>query len=146
MASDKPYCGALKSLLAANSSMTTLASSLPPAMQVASHGTAFLGQRSCLRWTAVKSLKIRSLAMRQGRLVRLEISFALNALCHTRMALTAGELSLGPAPLHAMTIVDLDATIFAMTTRIGSGHGGRRVAADDTAGWSVWPLARATAP
>lgn len=145
MASDKPCSGAVKSRLAANSSMATLASSLPPAMQVASHGMAFLGQRPCLRWTVVKSLKIRSLAVRHGGLVRLGISFVLNALCHTLMALTAGELSLGLASLHAMTIVYLGSTMFAMTTRISSGHGGRRVAADDTAGWSVWSPARATA-
>lgn len=93
-----------------------------------------------LRWALVQSLKIRLLAMLHGGFVWLGISFALNAVSHTLMALTAGELSLGLAPLHAMTMGYLGATMFAMTTRISSGHGGHPVAADDTAWILYWTL------
>lgn len=93
-----------------------------------------------LRWSLVQSLKIRLLAMLHGGFVWLGIAFALNALSHTMMVLTAGELSLGLAPLHAMTMGYLGTTMFAMTTRISSGHGGRPVAADDIAWRLYWTL------
>lgn len=93
-----------------------------------------------VRWGLVQSLKIRLLAMLHGGFAWLGISFALNALSHTLMALTGGELSLGLAPLHAMTMGYLGATMFAMTTRVSSGHGGRPVAADNTAWTLYWIL------
>lgn len=93
-----------------------------------------------LRWGLVQSLKIRLLAMLHGGFVWLGISFALNAVSHTLMALTNGELSLGLAPLHAMTMGYLGATMFAMTTRVSSGHGGRPLAADNPAWTLYWIL------
>ena len=93
-----------------------------------------------LRWGLVQSLKIRLLAMLHGGFVWLGISFALNAVSHTLMALTNGELSLGLAPLHAMTMGYLGATMFAMTTRVSSGHGGRPLAADNPAWTFYWIL------
>lgn len=93
-----------------------------------------------MRWGLVQSLKIRLLAMLHGGFVWLGISFALNAASHTLMALTNGEMSLGLAPLHAMTMGYLGATMFAMTTRVSSGHGGRPHAADNTAWTLYWIL------
>ncbi|WP_296449543.1 NnrS family protein [Rhodoferax sp. UBA5149] len=93
-----------------------------------------------VRWGLVQSLKIRLIAMLHGGFAWLGISFALNAVSHTLMAFTNGELSLGLAPLHAMTMGYLGATMFAMTTRVSSGHGGRPVAADNTAWTLYWIL------
>ena len=93
-----------------------------------------------VRWGLVQSLKIRLLAMLHGGFAWLGISFALNAVSHTLIALTAGELSLGLAPLHAMTMGYLGCTLFAMATRVSSGHGGRTLAADNTAWTLYWVL------
>ena len=93
-----------------------------------------------IRWGLVQSLKIRLIAMLHGGFAWLGISLALNALSHTLMALTDGTHSLGLAPLHAMTMGYLGATMFAMTTRVSSGHGGRPVAADDVAWTLYWIL------
>ncbi|WP_166485774.1 NnrS family protein [Rhodoferax ferrireducens] len=93
-----------------------------------------------IRWGLVQSLKIRLIAMLHGGFTWLGISFALSALSHTLMALTDGAHSLGLAPLHAMTMGYLGATMFAMTTRVSSGHGGRPVAADDVAWTLYWIL------
>lgn len=93
-----------------------------------------------LRWGLIQSLKIRLLAMLHGGFAWLGISFALSAASHALMALTNGELSLGLAPLHAMTMGYLGATMFAMATRVSSGHGGRPLAADNTAWTLYWIL------
>lgn len=93
-----------------------------------------------LRWGRLQNLKIRLLAMLHGGFTWLGISFALNALSHALMALTNGELSLGLAPLHAMTMGYLGATLLATTTRVSSGHGGRPVAADNIAWTLYWIL------
>jgi uncharacterized protein involved in response to NO len=93
-----------------------------------------------LRWGLVQSLKIRLIAMLHGGFAWLAISFALHAVSHALMALTNGELSLGLAPLHAMTMGYLGATMFAMTTRLSSGHGGRPVAAYNPAWTLYWML------
>jgi uncharacterized protein involved in response to NO len=93
-----------------------------------------------VRWGLVQSLKIRLLAMLHGGFAWLGIALALNAVSHTLMALTAGEMSLGLAPLHAMTMGYLGCTLFAMATRVSSGHGGRPLAADNTAWALYWVL------
>jgi len=93
-----------------------------------------------IRWGLVQSLKIRLLAMLHGGFLWLGLAFALNGVSHALMALTAGELSLGLAPLHAMTMGYLGATLFAMATRVSSGHGGRPLAADNMAWVLYWLL------
>ena len=93
-----------------------------------------------IRWGLVQSLKIRLIAMLHGGFAWLGISVVLKAMSHTLMALTDGAHSLGLAPLHAMTMGYLGATMFAMTTRVSSGHGGRAVAADDVAWALYWVL------
>ncbi|WP_372526032.1 NnrS family protein [Piscinibacter sp.] len=93
-----------------------------------------------LRWGLVQSLKIRLLAMLHGGFLWLGIALALFALSNALMALTADQVSLGLAPLHAMTMGYLGATLFAMATRVSSGHGGRPLAADNIAWLLYWVL------
>lgn len=93
-----------------------------------------------VRWARLQSLKMRLIAMLHGGFTWLGISFALHAVSHALMAFTQGDRSLGLAPLHAMTMGYLGATMFAMTTRLSSGHGGRTVAADNIAWALYWVL------
>jgi uncharacterized protein involved in response to NO len=93
-----------------------------------------------LRWGLVRSLKIRMLAMLHAGFVWLGLSFALSAVSHGLMALSADQQSLGLAPTHALTMGYLGATLFAMATRVSSGHSGRSLAADDTAWALYWVL------
>lgn len=93
-----------------------------------------------LRWGLVQSLKIRLLAMLHGGFMWLGLAFALAALSHAMMALSDGAQSLGLAPMHAMTMGYLGATLFAMATRVSSGHSGRALAADNPAWALYWVL------
>lgn len=93
-----------------------------------------------VRWGLVQSLKIRLLAMLHGGFLWLGIALALQAVSHALMALSQNQTSLGLAPLHAMTMGYLGATMFAMATRVSSGHGGRPLAADDAAWGLYWVL------
>lgn len=93
-----------------------------------------------VRWGLVQSLRIRLLAMLHGGFLWLGVAVALNALSHTLALLTDKQLSLGLAPLHAMTMGYLGATLIAMATRVASGHGGRPLAADDLAWALYWVL------
>lgn len=89
-----------------------------------------------LRWGLVQSMKIRLLAMLHAGFLWLGIAFALAGLSHLLMALTHGELSLGLAPTHALTMGYLGGSLLAMVTRVSSGHSGRPLAADNP----VWVL------
>jgi uncharacterized protein involved in response to NO len=93
-----------------------------------------------LRWGLAQGLKFRLLAMLHGGFMWLGLTFALSALSHALMASSDGAQSLGLAPMHAMTMGYLGATLFAMATRVSSGHGGRSLAADDTAWALYWVL------
>lgn len=93
-----------------------------------------------LRWGVVQSLKIRMLAMLHAGFLWLGLAYALSALSHALMAWTGGELSLGLAPMHALSMGYLGATLLAMATRVSSGHSGRSLAADDTAWAMYWVL------
>lgn len=93
-----------------------------------------------VRWGLVQSLKNRLLAMLHGGFVWLGIAFALAALSHALQALTGGEVSLGLAPMHALTMGYLGATLLAMATRVSSGHSGRPLAADGPAWILYWIL------
>lgn len=97
-----------------------------------------------VRWGLVQSLKIRLLAMLHGGFLWLGIALALYAVSHTLMALRHDQVSLGLAPLHAMTMGYLGGTLFAMATRVSSGHGGRPLAADDPAWILYWVAQLAT--
>ena len=95
-----------------------------------------------LRWGLVQSLKIRLLAMLHGGFFWLGLVFALQAVTHALMAASDHTLTLGLAPLHALTMGYLGATLFAFTTRVSAGHGGRPLAADDLA-WGLYWLVQA---
>ncbi|MGQ0709669.1 MAG: NnrS family protein [Rhodoferax sp.] len=95
-----------------------------------------------IRWGLVQSLKIRLLAMLHGGFMWLGLALALQAASHALMALTHHELSLGLAPLHALTMGYLGATLFAMATRVSAGHSGRPLAADDGA-WALYWMVQA---
>jgi uncharacterized protein involved in response to NO len=97
-----------------------------------------------VRWGLVQSLHIRLLAMLHGGFLWLGIAMALLAFSHTLMALSHGEVSLGLAPLHALTTGYLGATLFAMATRVSSGHSGRPLAADNIA-WALYWVLQAAA-
>lgn len=86
-----------------------------------------------LRWGLMHSLRLRLLAMLHGGFVWLGLALALSALSHA-LVLRGGEsASLGLAPLHALTMGYLGATLIAMITRVAAGHSGRPLAADDLA-------------
>ena len=91
-----------------------------------------------VRWAVVQNLKIRLLAMLYGGFTWLGLALALAAVSHAMMAITGSARSLGLAPLHAMTMGYLGATLLAMATRVSSGHSGRPYAADAR----VWLLYR----
>jgi uncharacterized protein involved in response to NO len=93
-----------------------------------------------VRWGLVQSLKIRMLAMLHAGFLWLGITFALAAASHALMASSGDQQSLGLAPTHALTMGYLGATLFAMATRVSSGHSGRSLAADNTAWALYWVL------
>ena len=89
-----------------------------------------------LRWGLLHSLKVRLLAMLHGGFVWLGIAFALAGTSHALVAWRGEAASLGLAPLHALTMGYLGATLIAMITRVTAGHSGRPLAADNV----VWAL------
>lgn len=93
-----------------------------------------------VRWGFIQNLKIRLLAMLHGGFVWLGVALALNAVSHGLQAASGNTASLGLAPLHAMAMGYLGCTMYAMVTRISSGHGGRKESADNTAWWLYWVL------
>ncbi|MFM9917237.1 MAG: NnrS family protein [Rhizobacter sp.] len=93
-----------------------------------------------LRWGVVQSLKIRMLAMLHAGFLWLGLVYALSSVSHALMAWTESEVSLGLAPMHALTMGYLGATLLAMATRVSSGHSGRSLAADNTAWAMYWVL------
>ena len=92
------------------------------------------------RWGFIQSLKIRLLAMLHGGFVWLGMALGLNAASHALMATSGDTASLGLAPLHAMTMGYVGCTMYAMVTRISSGHGGRKESADNMVWWLYWVL------
>jgi uncharacterized protein involved in response to NO len=92
------------------------------------------------RWGLVQSLRIRLLGMLHAGFVWFGLALALAALSHALMAANGGERSLGLAPLHALTMGYLGATLVAMITRVSAGHSGRALAADDYAWTLYWVL------
>ena len=97
-----------------------------------------------VRWGLVQSLSIRLLAMLHAGFVWLGLALALSALSHAWLAASGGVHSLGLAPLHALALGYLGATLFAMATRVSAGHSGRPLAADDLA-WTLYWLVQAAA-
>jgi len=92
------------------------------------------------RWGLMQSLRIRLLAMLHAGFLWLGLSLALAAVSHAMLALSGDAQSLGLAPLHALTMGYLGATMMAMITRVAAGHSGRALAADDLAWGLYWAL------
>jgi uncharacterized protein involved in response to NO len=107
------------------------------ALLVVQAPAAVLLLRLAVRWGLLQSLRIRLLAMLHGGFVWLGIAFALAALSHARVLWAGEPAALGLAPLHALTMGYLGATLVAMTTRVAAGHSGRPLAADDLA-WALY--------
>ncbi len=93
-----------------------------------------------LRWGLVQSLRIRLLAMLHMGFFWLGVAFVLGGVSHALMSLTDGQLSLGLAPLHALTMGYLGSTLVAMATRVACGHSGRTLVADNWAWALFWAL------
>lgn len=93
-----------------------------------------------VRWARVQSLRVRLIAMLHLGFVWLGVAFALAALSHALMAITQGALSLGLAPLHALTMGFLGSTMLAMVTRMSCALERRTVAADTFAWRLFWLL------
>ena len=68
--------------------------------------------------------------------VWLGLVFVLQAVSHSMLLVTDESRSLGLAPLHALTMGFMGATLIAMATRVSAGHSGRHLVADNL----VWTL------
>lgn len=89
-----------------------------------------------VRWGIVQSLRVRLLAMLHVGFVWLGLVFVLQAVSHSMLLVTDESRSLGLAPLHALTMGFMGATLIAMATRVSAGHSGRHLVADNL----VWTL------
>lgn len=89
-----------------------------------------------VRWGIVQSLRVRLLAMLHVGFVWLALVFVLLAVSHGMLLASNEARSLGLAPLHALTMGFMGATLMAMVTRVSAGHSGRHLVADDL----VWTL------
>lgn len=89
-----------------------------------------------VRWGLWPARRQRLLAMLHGGFAWLGVALALDATSHALAAWQQGAPPLGLAPLHALTVGYLGATLLAMITRVAAGHSGRPVAADGP----VWRL------
>jgi uncharacterized protein involved in response to NO len=114
---------------------------LPAALHAAMAGlqaaAAALLSWLSLRWGLWPSRHNRLLAMLHGGFVWLGIALALAALSHARVAWFGESAALGLAPLHALTMGYLGATLMAMITRVTAGHSGRSLVADNLA-WVLY--------
>lgn len=89
-----------------------------------------------VKWGLMQSLRARLLAMLHVGFVWLGISMALQATSHLLMLFTGDRVSLGLAPVHALTMGFMGATLMAMASRVSAGHSGRSLVADNL----VWGL------
>ena len=93
-----------------------------------------------VRWGLLQSLRIRLLAMLHVGFTWLGLGLILSGVSRWLGAAADSTGVLGLAPLHAYTMGFLGSTMFAMVTRVSSGHGGRTVAADDFIWRLFWVL------
>ncbi len=97
-----------------------------------------------VRWGLWPARRHGLLAMLHGGFAWLGVALSLLALSHGLAAWRGGFPALGLAPLHALTLGYLGATLVAMITRVSAGHSGRPVAADATA-WRLYLALQAAA-
>lgn len=88
-----------------------------------------------LGWLRARRPSNRLLWLLHGGFAWLGAALLLDALSHARVALWGESASLGLAPLHALSMGYLGATLIAMSARVVAGHSGRTVAADDRLLW-----------
>ncbi|MEK8049733.1 NnrS family protein [Ideonella sp. DXS22W] len=93
-----------------------------------------------IRWGLVQSLRIRLLAMLHMGFFWLGVAFTLGGVSHALISLSDGAVSLGLAPLHALTMGYLGSTLFSMATRVACGHSGRTLVADNWTWMMFWAL------
>jgi uncharacterized protein involved in response to NO len=80
--------------------------------------------------------------MLHGGFVWLGVALALLGASHALAAWQGEGAALGLAPLHALTMGYLGATLMAMVTRVTAGHSGRPLAADKVV-WALYLLLQA---
>ena len=97
-----------------------------------------------LRWGLWSARRQGLLAMLHWGFAWLGVALALLAASHGLAAWRGGFPPLGLAPLHALTLGYLGATLVAMITRVSAGHSGRPVAADAIA-WRLYLALQAAA-
>jgi len=98
-----------------------------------------------LRWGLRHSLRVRLLAMLHLGFAWLGVAFTLGGVSHALMALSGGTLSLGLAPLHALTMGFLGSVLLALASRVARGHSGRPLQADNWTWLLFWAVQVAVA-
>ncbi|MDH5472929.1 MAG: NnrS family protein [Gammaproteobacteria bacterium] len=82
------------------------------------------------KWNLIRSLPIRLLAILHIAFLWLGIGTTLYSIQSLYLFFT-GELILGRAPLHSLTIGFISAILIAMATRVSLGHSGRPLEANN---------------
>ena len=95
-----------------------------------------------LRWGIAQSFASRLLAMLHIGFVWLGVAYLLHAV--QSWLLYAGTITMGLAPVHALTIGFLSSLAMAMVSRVSCGHSGRSLAADRIT-WIAFLLLQAAA-
>lgn len=91
-----------------------------------------------VRWGLLASFRVRLLAMLHVGFAWLGVAFALSACVHAAALTGAAPATLHLAPLHALTMGFMGATLLAMATRVSAGHGGGPLIADNWAWGLFW--------
>ncbi|HET7635132.1 MAG TPA: NnrS family protein [Burkholderiales bacterium] len=91
---------------------------------------------SCVvvRWGLLRSFRVRLLAVLHISLAALAIALWLFVIQDAAL-LWSGRMTLGAAPLHALTIGFFTAMVIAMVSRVSLGHSGRALVADALTWW-----------
>lgn len=109
--------------------------------------TSFALIALAVRWGLVQSLRgpsLRLVAMLHVAFVWIPIALALAAFDAALVLLETNAPRLGLMPLHALTMGFLGSMLFAMATRVISGHGGLAVTADRFVWRLFWALQATT--
>lgn len=106
--------------------------------------SALLLAALALRWAWLPALRQhlrqRLLAMMYVGFVWFALALALATASDALAAASGGALSLGVAPLHAMTMGFFASIVLAMVSRVACGHSGRSLVADGFLWCAFWLL------
>ncbi|HEY9033454.1 MAG TPA: NnrS family protein, partial [Pseudomonadales bacterium] len=91
---------------------------------------ALLAWYHSISWKLLQSFQDRLLAVLHIGFLWLAIGMSLYSL-QSLYLLSSGELILGRAPLHALTIGFITSMLIAMASRVSLGHSGRQLVADN---------------